>query len=246
MAEEIDCENCAQTPELLAELSPEAAWQIIHELRVHQIELEIQNEELRRTQEELQAARARYFDLFDLAPVAYLTISDKGLIQETNLTFSTRMGVARKTLLKKPFSRFIYSEDQDIYYLRVKALFETGAVQDCELRLVSTDGAIVWMKAEMALTQETDGASGMRVTLSDIGERKRLSKLADEQAVAVIEKELLYRTVLEQSPEAVLLIDPGTGEIVEANTRFTERFGYKLPQQGPLGRVSEKYPRVAG
>ena len=93
---------------------------MLHELRVHQIELEMQNEELRRAQAELDAARARYFDLYDLAPVGYCTLSEQGLILEANLTAATLLGVARGALVKQPFTRFILKEDQDIYYLHRK------------------------------------------------------------------------------------------------------------------------------
>ncbi len=102
---------------------------------MHQIELEMQNEELRRPQAELDAARARYFDLYDLAPVGYCTLSEKGLILEANLTAATLLGVARGALVKQPISRFILKEDQDIYYLHRKQLFETGEPQTCELRI---------------------------------------------------------------------------------------------------------------
>jgi PAS domain-containing protein len=107
-------------------LSPRSA-RALHELRVHQIELEMQNEELRRTQEELEASRERYFDLYDLAPVGYFTLSEQGLILEANLTAAKLLGVARSALVKQPLSRFILPEDQDIHYLHRKALLETGA-----------------------------------------------------------------------------------------------------------------------
>ena len=80
--------------------SSEETRHLLHELRVHQIELEMQNEELRRAQEELEAARARYFDLYDLAPVGYLVLSEKGLILEANLRAATLFGVPRADLLK--------------------------------------------------------------------------------------------------------------------------------------------------
>jgi PAS domain-containing protein len=116
-------------PISLSEQTPESVRQVLHELRVHQIELTMQNEELRRAQAEIEAERARYFDLYDLAPVGYVTVSEKGLILEANLTAATLLGVNRGVLVKQPLSRFIFQEDQDSYYLHRKKLFETGEPQ---------------------------------------------------------------------------------------------------------------------
>lgn len=88
-------------------LSTEATEQLLHELRVHQIELEMQNEELRRTQQDLATTKARYFELYDLAPVGYLTLNAQGMIQEANLTATTLFGYARKRLIGKPLTQFI-------------------------------------------------------------------------------------------------------------------------------------------
>ena len=122
-----------QAPDASAALTPEEARRTLHELQVHQIELEMQNEELRRAQAELNATRARYFDLYDLAPVGYCTLSEKGLILEANLTAATILGVARGVLVNKPITRFILKDDQDIYYLYRKQLLETGVTQTCEI-----------------------------------------------------------------------------------------------------------------
>jgi PAS domain S-box-containing protein len=142
-------------------------------LRVHRIELETQNEELRRTQEELEAARARYFDLYDLAPVGYCSISKKGLILQANLTASTLLGTARGVLVEQPLSRFIQKEDHDVFYLNRKQIFESSLPKAFELRMVKHDGTPFWAHLAASAVQETDGASVLRVVLSDITARKR-------------------------------------------------------------------------
>ena len=147
--------------------------QVLHELQVHQIELETQNEELRRTQEELEASKARYFDLYDLAPVGYFTIGKKGLILEANLTGAELLGVTRTDLIKQPFSRYILSEDQDSYYRHRNQLFKTNEPQGCELRLVKTDATSFWVQMESTVVPAAAGEMISRVVISDITERKR-------------------------------------------------------------------------
>jgi two-component system cell cycle sensor histidine kinase/response regulator CckA len=165
-------EGASGIPENLEVLSPEVAQRALHELRVHQIELEMQNEELRRTQEELEASRARYFDLYDLAPVGYVTLNEKGLILEANLTAAKLLGVARGALVQQPLSRFILSEDQDTCYLHRKALLETGTPQRWELRLLRKDAGSFWVQVEATATPGDDGTSVCRAVVSDITERR--------------------------------------------------------------------------
>ena len=87
-------EKNAQAPENIDAVLPAETQRVLHELRVHQIELEMQNEELRTSHAELEAARARYSDLYEMAPVGYCTISEKGLILEANLTASIMMDLS--------------------------------------------------------------------------------------------------------------------------------------------------------
>jgi PAS domain S-box-containing protein len=160
-------------PENLEALSPDEIQQMLHELRVHQIELEMQNEELRRTQVELETARERYFSLYDLAPVGYVTISEQGLILETNLTAATLLGIARGALVNRPVSRFILKEDQDIYYRHRQQLFKTGMPQECELRMVKQESQAVWVHLSATLAQDGDAAAPVCcVVLIDITARK--------------------------------------------------------------------------
>ena len=175
-AEALAGERAGEMPENLEVLSPEVARRALHELRVHQIELEMQNEELRRIQEELEASRARYFDLYDLAPVGYFTISEQGLILEANLTAAKLLGVARGALLKQPLSHFVLREDQDIYYLHRKTLLESGAPQAWELRVLKKNAAPFWVRVEATTAQGADGASVWRAVVSDITDNKRAER----------------------------------------------------------------------
>jgi PAS domain S-box-containing protein len=145
----------------------------LHELRVHQIELEMQNEELRRAHEELEASRARYVDLYDMAPVGYLTLGESGLILEANLTAATLLSVARSDLVKQPLSRFILRDDQDIHYLHRKRLLETGAPQMWELRLMRTGSGPFWARVQAAMAQDDGGAAIWRAVISDVDDLKR-------------------------------------------------------------------------
>jgi PAS domain S-box-containing protein len=187
-AEEIAREKAARMPESPDTLLPEAARQVLHELRVHQIELEMQNEKLRRAQAALEASQARYFDLYDLAPVGYFTISEQGLILEANLTAATLLGVARGALVKQPLSRFILSEDKNIYYRYYKQLFEMGAPQACELRIVKQDGTAFWARLEAAAAQDADGAPVCRAVVSDITEQKNIEAAFRKKAKDLQEK----------------------------------------------------------
>ncbi|GFK93513.1 Alkaline phosphatase synthesis sensor protein PhoR [Fundidesulfovibrio magnetotacticus] len=158
-------------------MTPEEMLQMMHELRVHQIELEMQNEELRRTQMELETLRAKYFDLYDLAPIGYVTLSGKGMLLETNVTFATMLGVPRGTLANQPLSRFIHKEDQDIYYKHHKLLASTGMPQGCELRMMKADATHFWAKIDAVPATEEGKATVYRTVISDISARKHAEQL---------------------------------------------------------------------
>ncbi|MFO7559403.1 MAG: sigma 54-interacting transcriptional regulator [Desulfobacterales bacterium] len=192
-AEAIAREQASLSTENLGALSSEETRQMLNELRVHQIEVEMQNEELRRVLAEVDAERARYFDLYDLAPVGYCTVSEKGLILEVNLTAATLLGAARNTLLKQPISRFIHKKDQDIYYLHRKQLFETGEPQVRELRMVSQDGKSFWARLEATVVQNTDDGPLYRVVMSDITESKRTEAALRESEANLLEAQKIAR-----------------------------------------------------
>jgi PAS domain S-box-containing protein len=174
------------SPKHLPMPSHEEALRLVHELRVHQIELRMQNDELRQAQAELNATRERYFDLYNLAPVGYFIVSDEGRILETNLTGVNLLGVPRAALVKQPITRFIFTPDQDVYYLHRRQLLATGKAHTCELRMVKTDGTPLWVRLT-ATTQDpganagpgTGGGPVTRVVLSDISEQKQIEQAKD-------------------------------------------------------------------
>jgi PAS domain S-box-containing protein len=153
-------------------LSPETMRTILHELRLHQIELELQNEELRAAQAALDASRAHYFDLYDMAPVGYLTVNESGIILEANLTAATLLGVHRTALEKQPFPRFVIKEDSDIFHLLINQPLETGWLS-CDLRMVKSDGTTFWAHLMKVSAQDEKGESQCRIVLSDITECRR-------------------------------------------------------------------------
>jgi PAS domain S-box-containing protein len=220
-AEEIDRREAALAPYPLENLSPEEIRQTLHGLRVHRIELEMQNEELRRTQMELDATRARYFDLYDLAPVGYCTVSEKGLIQEANLTAATLLGVARSVLAGKPITLFILKEDQDIYYLHRKQLVETGSPTVVELRMVKKDGATFWVRLNVAPSHDSAGKPACRIVLTDISEYKQ-----EEEALR--ESEARFRKLFEGHSAIKLILDTATGDIIDANQAAAKFYGWSV------------------
>ena len=163
---------------------------MIHELRVHQIELKMQNEELRRIQEELEEARDRYSHLYDFAPVGYLTINEAGIVEGANLTFATMLGVKRSEVVGKPFSRFIQREDQDVYYLHRQRILESGDFKSFRLRLVKNDGSDFFSNLECMIVKESDSdPKQIRVVVSDITEQNELEwRLRQAQKMEAIAK----------------------------------------------------------
>ncbi|MDD5632403.1 MAG: PAS domain-containing protein, partial [Methylococcales bacterium] len=199
--------------ENLKTMSPQAIGQILYDLHVHQTELEMQNDELRRTQEELDAIKSRYFDLYDLAPVGYCTLSAQGRILEANLKAANLLGVTRMELVGRPFHFFILHPDRDIFYLYRKKLDNTGGPQDCELRMVKADGTSFWVYLTTTSAMNKDGASELRIILSDITS----DKLAE---AALQESKEKYRRLAEDMPMFISTFLPD-GTLTYANAALT-------------------------
>jgi PAS domain S-box-containing protein len=222
-------EKCRFDEEMVLEtLTLKDARQVLHELRVHQIELEMQNEELRQSQDELEAVRSRYFNLYDLAPVGYLTFSGAGLVLEGNLASATMLHAPRSTLIKRAITSFIYKEDQDTYYLHRKKCFESSSPQVWEMRMVRTDGSTFW-----ANLQATPAQGGEYwITFSDISKRKQaeaekraLQICLDEQTAELLKSELRFRSLVENANDVLFTLTP-SGLFSDVSPQWHAAFGY--------------------
>ena len=173
----------------------------LEDLHVYQIELEMQNEELRKAQANLEVARARYFDLYDLAPVGYCTVSEQGLILEANLTAVSLLEVTRVDLPKKAFRRFIHPDQQPAYIQAHRQLFETGETLSLDVQLLKKDGAHFWAHLKATLRPDAPQSSEKDagrpiigwIVISDISERKQAEEVL-QTAHAVLELRVAERT----------------------------------------------------
>lgn len=144
---------------------------MVHELKVYQIELEMQNDELRKTQLELERVKARYFDIYDLAPEGYLIVSEKGLILESNLTAAVMLGELRHSLVNKRVSEYIAKEEQDVFYGYRKQLYESLQPLECEMKMLKSDKTEFWGSMKSTVVME-EGMLNCRTVLKDITTRK--------------------------------------------------------------------------
>jgi PAS domain S-box-containing protein len=163
-------------PPVLDEVTSKDALKLIHDLQVHQIELEMQNEELRRAQATIEASRARYSDLYDFAPVGYLTLDVNGKVLEANLTVAGLLGVKRGLLLQKPFQLYIVEEDRDKFHLYLRTVLSTKESQICELRLKPQQGGNRHARLDTILAQDSNGRRSLRTSVTDISERKEMER----------------------------------------------------------------------
>jgi PAS domain S-box-containing protein len=169
-AEELARNLKAQSPQNLDAYPFADIQKMFHELQVHQIELELQNEELHQTQVELENARLHYFDLYDKAPVGYITVSDEGLIQQSNDTAAVLLGAERAFLDEQSMAGFILKEDQAIFHRQCRQILETGAPQESEVRVTKKDGSIFW--AHLVMNATPEHARLYRVAICNITAQK--------------------------------------------------------------------------
>ncbi len=151
--------------------------ELIHELKVHQMELELQNDELRRAQEELSISRQKYFELFDLAPVAYLMVDDQTRIHDANLSAAQLFKANRKALKNLRFDSFLHPAEQDDFYLFFTGLTQKSGDVSHET-IILIDGSPVYLRIACNISRPSPSRSEslIRLTLIDITTEKLASR----------------------------------------------------------------------
>ena len=175
--------------------------QLVHELQVHQIELEMQNDELRRAQLELEAARDRYVDLYDFSPAGHLTLDMHSTITEANLRAGTLLGVNRNKLIGQPLARFVAAEDESIFRRHCQEVVKTGTHQTCEVLLRKEDGGSRWVYFEsLSLHEESGHITHWRTSFLDVSERKLAEHVLGDQRAQL-------EGIIESAMDAIITVD---------------------------------------
>ena len=200
-----------------------ATERLQHELHVHQIELEVQNEALRRAQVALLESRDRYLDLYDFAPVGYLTTSSSGIIEGFNLTFAQYLGVGRAALIGKPLSLYVQSEHRDRWYLILKNNRQLERQEVAEIGFQRADSSRFHARLDCLFCKGKDGTTPtIRISVVDLGAMSAAQK-------NLIKDESRYRLLYESMRDAFALVDM-SGKLIRFNQAYQELLGYSAEE----------------
>jgi PAS domain S-box-containing protein len=216
-------------------MTPEEVQRLVHELQVHQIELEMQNEELRQTQVDLEVARDRYATLYDFTPVGYVTLDERGRILEANLTFCHLLGITRRDILRKKFETYVDPNDQGALYLYLETLKEKPGTHPSDVLTLQDSNTPHRIRLEGCLeTPEPPGTgSTFRITVVDVTEREQIEVVQEEQKA-------LMEVVIGGVMDAIVTTDEDQ-RIVLFNEAAEKMF--RCPASSAIGqRISQFIP----
>ncbi|TVQ07812.1 MAG: PAS domain-containing sensor histidine kinase [Bacteroidetes bacterium] len=189
---------------------------IVHELQVYQIELELQNEELKRSSEELDKSHKRFTDLFEHAPIGYFLLSESFSILNVNQSATIMLNLAKGNIIGKAFPKFIHPDFQDIFYFLSREVLESGNLLTEEIKIRTGHGEEFYV--QLQCIRDTDlstKANRIRLVMIDISERKS------------IEKELKrFRAALDSTDDNIFLIDYNTTHFIDVNDSASRNLGY--------------------
>lgn len=204
----------SETP--VEDLSLEEIKILIHEYKVHQIELELQNEELRNTQKQFEITRDRFARLFNDAPVGYLSIDQSGIIIQANQTFAEMVEKEAHAVCGKALVDFIVTTDRSAFLGRFKAFFKNPAGKELNFALRGKD-TLVRCVGRIE-TQERETSQRLLLILSDISQQVRIEE-------ALQERERFLSSILETTQDGFWVVDAG-GRLTDVNQAYCRMTGY--------------------
>ena len=202
-----------------ASIAPSENERLLHELQVHQVELEMQNEDLRNSRAEVESGLKRYTELYDFSPLAYFTLDRNGAILQCNLAAATLLGLERTLLKHRQLGTFVATPDLSRLDTFLGQVFETPHAPASELRLTGNQPAQRFVRIEASLAP--DGLSCNAVVADISAERETKAKLQ------------LAASVFTHAREGIVIVDPA-GRILDVNATFTHITGY--PREEVLGQ----------
>ncbi len=228
-AEEILRENKSDMP------SFNSFSELVHELQTHQIELEMQNQELRKTSLDLEKEKLKYYNLYEFAPVGYFSLDENEIIKDVNLAGTVLLGIDKTEQINSAFIRFMNSESRRTFYKHLGKVKNTGIRQSCELILLKKDGKPFYANLETVLIQNNE-AKEFRITVNDITKRVN----AEE---ALKKKEIPYLTLFNSINEGFCTVEvifdadekPVDYRFLEVNPAFEGQTGL-IDAEGELMR----------
>ena len=194
---------------------------LIHELQVHQIELEMQNEELKRARDETEKLQVKYEELYDFAPVGYFTVDQDGTICEANLTGCSLLAHERQDVIGRRFQAFLPAKSIPVFARFCRNILETGGTQADELFLPKDGDTRIYVQISgTELQNRTDEPGRIRMAVSDITDRKRLEE-------ALLKERDFAESIIRTAQAIILILDPN-GHIVYINPYMEKISGYTL------------------
>ena len=220
--------------------------ELIHELKIHQAELEIQNEELKRAQLELTDLYRQFEDLYEFAPCGYLNLDPKGLVIRINLAGVMLLNGSRENILHTGFRRLVSPRWQDAYLDALKEAGRTGDRQSLELQLNRAEEAAAWVRADIQADRDKNGAViQWRMILLDISARKEVESAlqGSEKKFRQLFNDMVSGACLLEAADRDRLGHPTDFRFLEVNTAFTQLTG--IPRDRAIGRtIKQLWPKT--
>ena len=198
--------------------------ELLHDLHVHQIELEMQNEELRQTHHELERSRDRYMSLYHGAPVGYVVADSAGMVLQANNTFSHMVGWDISTLVKKPLKDTIHPDDSALFLGRFRSFFNNPADKRFETRMIHRDGTVIHveLKGQRIEDDSVEMRAGMLAGYLLISVSDTTARKSAEDAIIRAKKQ--WEQTFDAVPDLIAIIDEASN-VVRVNKALARRLG---------------------